>query len=421
MKSLAVVGAGIGGCSAAYFASKYLPDTRVTIYDFQERVGGRILTHKAAEINLEIGAAFINGTNKTILGIVKSEQLKLKRIKERMNFAVWDGSEFIFRSHQKAAITNFKLLSQYRLSVVRTLFLLREAKRQVAKLYREELKNPADTTELFELAGLSKWYTKTFNEILLERGISRSFIDEIASPITRTIYSQNADLGGFAGISSLIGVYGGPIYCLADGNSTLPAHIAEASQATIMRGQKVTSIEKTSEGAYRVSAGTNAALFDEVIVAAPIEIAGIELDGIEKPNFIPQSYHKVYTKVMAGVFNPSYFGLSESTKPPAIVLTTKDADPITHCSIQKIGNFKSFVTFSSTEPIADGDFSGVFKNKGVPVLQHCWTAAYPKFKPLARLSPSRLDKGLIYANSIEPSVSRHGNRGVFCFECCKND
>ena len=405
MKSLAVVGAGIGGCSAAYFASKYLPDTKVTIYDFQERVGGRILTHKAAGINLELGAAFISGTNKTILGIVKIEQLKLKRIEDRGNFAIWNGSELIFRSNQKAALTNLKLLSQYKLSTVRTLLLLNEAKGQVAKLYREEMKNPADTDELFESAGLSKWYTKPFDEILLEKGISRTFIDEIATPITRTIYSQNADLGGFAGISSFIGVYGGPIYSLAEGNSTLPAHIAEASQATIKRGQKVTSIEKTSEGAYRVSAGADAALFDGVIVAAPLEIAGIEFDGIEKPNFLPQSYPKVYTKVMAGVFNPRYFGLNESTKPPAIVLTTKDADPITHCSIQKIGKSESFVTFSSTEPIADGAFSGIFKNKGVPVLQHCWTAAYPKFKPIAKLPPSRLDEWLIYVNSIEPSVS----------------
>ena len=405
MKSLVVIGAGIGGCSAAYFASKYIPNVKLTIYDAHDRVGGRILTHKAAGVNLEVGAAFFNGTNKTILGIVKSEQLKTKRIKERMNFAVWDGSELIFRSHEKAAFTNLKLLSQYRLSVVRTLLLLREAKGQVTKLYRETTKNSADTAELLESAGLSKWYMKPFDELLLERGVSRTFIDEIAAPITRTIYSQNADLGGFAGISSFIGVYGGPIYSLAEGNSTLPNHLAEASGATVKLGQKVTSIEKISEGSYRVSAGVDTALFDAVIVAAPLEVAGIEFDDIVKPNLGTQSYQKVYTKVMQGVFNPSYFGLNESTEAPAIVLTTKGADPITHCSIQKIGNNESLVTFSSTEPIADGDFSGIFKNKGVPVLQHCWTAAYPKFKPIAMLPLSWLDERLIYLNSIEASVS----------------
>jgi prenylcysteine oxidase / farnesylcysteine lyase len=404
MKSLAVVGAGTGGCCAAYFASKHLPGIKLTIYDAQGRIGGRILTHKAAGVNLEVGAAFFNGTNKTILGIIKSEQLRTKRIKERISFAVWDGSELIYRSDEKTAITNLKLLSQYKLSIVRTLLLLREAKGQVAKLYREAAKNPVDTAELFESAGLSKWYTKAFDELLLERGVNRTFIDEIATPITRTIYSQNAGIGGFAGISSFIGVYGGPIYSLAEGNSTLPTRIAEASEATVKLGQKVTRIEKTSEGSYKVSAGADAALFDGVIVAAPLEIAGIELDGIAKPNF-SSSYQEVYTKVMQGVFNPSYFGLNESAEPPAIVLTTKGADPITHCSIQKIGNNDSLVTFSSTEPIADETFSGIFKSGASPVLQHHWTAAYPKFKPIERLPPTRLSERLFHLNSIEASVS----------------
>ena len=85
--------------------------------------------------------------------------------------------------------------------------------------------------------------------------------------------------------------------------------------------------------------------------------------------------------------------------------TTKDADPITHYSIQRIGNNESLVTFSSTEPIADGVFSGVFKHGSAPVLQHCWKAAYPIFKPVTKLAPTRLDKRLICVNSIEASVS----------------
>ena len=47
MSNLAVVGAGIGGCSAAYFARKTLPGIKLTIYDAQDRIGGRILTYNA--------------------------------------------------------------------------------------------------------------------------------------------------------------------------------------------------------------------------------------------------------------------------------------------------------------------------------------------------------------------------------------
>jgi hypothetical protein len=47
----------------------------------------------------------------------------------------------------------------------------------------------------------------------------------------------------------------------------------------------------------------------------------------------------------------------------------------------------------------------VFKGIVNPVLQYSWKAAYPVFTPLTRLPPTRLDEGLIYANSIEASIS----------------
>ena len=53
MTNLAIVGAGIGGCSTAYFAQKYLTNTKVTVFDSQQQIGGRILSQKAYDINLE--------------------------------------------------------------------------------------------------------------------------------------------------------------------------------------------------------------------------------------------------------------------------------------------------------------------------------------------------------------------------------
>jgi hypothetical protein len=404
MKSLAIVGAGIGGCSAAYFAHKSFPSVNITLYDAQDRLGGRILSRNVAGASLEMGAAFFNGFNKTISSIVKAEHLNVKRVEERMDFGVWTGSELIFRSKKSSAVTDLKLLVKYKLNLVRTFLLIREAKRHVAKLYREELKNSGDMSVLFESACLDKWHKKPFDEILIERGISQAFIDEVVDPITRTIYTQNADLGGFAGISSLIGVYSGKTYSIAEGNSTLPVHLAEASNAAVKLGQKVSKIQKTSEDSYRVYSGNSKAVFDAVIIAAPLGLADIEFDGVSLPNWPIQPYRTVYRRVMQGVFDPNYF-LKNSADPPAIVLTTKDADPITQFSVQKTGNGESLVTVSSPEPIIDEAFNGVFKNDGVTVLEHCWKAAYPIFKPVTNLPPSRIDKRLLYVNAVEPSVS----------------
>jgi hypothetical protein len=405
MANLAVIGAGIGGCSAAYFARKFLPGINVTIYDAQDRIGGRILTHNAAEVTLELGAAFFNGFNRTILGIIKAEGLKITPVEERRDFAVWNGSEIVFRSNKHSSANSLKLLAKYKLSLARTFLLLRKARGQVTKLYQEELKNPTDIREIFESTCLDKWHKKPFFKALTERRISQAFINEIVTPITRLIYSQNADLGGFAGISSLIGVYSGAMYRLAEGNSTLPVHLAKASNARIELGKKVDAIEKTPKGTYRVYTGEDREVFDSVIVAAPMELAGIKFDGLSRRGWEPQPYQTVYRRVMRGVFDPNYFGLKNSADIPATVLTTEDAGPITQCSIQKVSGGELLVTVSSPEPIDFKVFNGAFKNGGVSVLEHCWKAAYPVFKPVTELPPTRVDKRLMYLSAVEPAVS----------------
>ena len=247
MTKLAIVGAGIGGCSAAYFAHKYLPNQNVTIYDSQNRIGGRIQTYNQSGVTIELGAAFFNCFNKTLLDIIKAEQLKITPLKGPKDFAVWNGAKIVFRSNKQSFATIFSLLAKYQLSIVRTFLLLRKVRGQVAKLYQEEQKNPADFEELFESADLDKWHRTSFLEELIKRGASQAFINEVITPLTRVIYSQNADLGGFAGLSALIGVYSGPTYSLADGNGSLPVHLANASKATVKLGQKVDRIEKTSQ------------------------------------------------------------------------------------------------------------------------------------------------------------------------------
>jgi predicted NAD/FAD-dependent oxidoreductase len=405
MANLAIIGAGIGGCLAAYFARNYLPSVKVTIYDSQNRIGGRILTYNASGTSIELGAAFFVGFNRTLLGTINAERLKIAPVEGRKDFAVWNGSEVVFRSNKQSFATIFSLFAKYQLSLARTFLLLRKVRGQVAKLYREELKNPADIGELFESVGLGKWHRMSFLEELIKRGVSQAFIDEVVNPITRDIYSQNADLGGFAGLSALIGVYSGPTYSLAEGNSSLPAYLANVSKAAVKLGQKVDRIEKTSKGTYRLYTMDGEAVFDSVIVATPLELANIEFDGLSMHGWTPQPYQAVYKQVIRGIFDPNYFGLKKSADPPAIVLTTKDADPITNFSIQKASNGESLVTISSPKPLNSNVFNGVFKNGGVTVLEHCWKAAYPVFKPITKLPSTRIDKRLMYVNAVEPSVS----------------
>ncbi len=405
MTNLAIIGAGIGGCSAAYFAHQLLPDARITIYDSRNRMGGRILTCKVAGANLELGATFFNGFNRILLDIVKLEQLRTNRIDKFANFAVWNGSELVFRSKIRTYATYLKILTRYRFDTVRTYFLLRKAQTQLTKLYSEILESPGEIAEKIQSVGLDRWYSKSFIEILMENGVSQRFVDEILTPITRAIYSQDACLGGLAGLSSLIGVYSGATFSLEEGNSSLPAHLARVSNARIKLDHKVEAIEKTSSASFRLHIGEDTFDFDKVIIATPLELANIKLDSSYVKSWEPQPFQAVYKIVMKGVINPDYFGLKESAVFPSNILTTSDTSPLTLFSIQSSDNGNSLVSVSSKETLRSSEFRDLFKNSEASVLEHCWEAAYPLFKPVTKLPLTQMDKGLVYLSTIEPIVS----------------
>ena len=403
MVSLAIVGGGIGGCSAAYFARKYLPDSKITLYDVRDRIGGRILTNKEGSQNRELGAAFFNAANMTICELVKERGLSIEKIEESKDFAIWNGSEILFKSNTKEILTLLKLVSRYKLSLPKMIFILNEAKKKIIDFYEEGKANPTELETLFESVGLNKWYKEQFDESLVKMGIGRGFIDDIITPITRILYSQNADLGGFAGLASIIGVYGGSIYRLAEGNSVLPKSLVEASDSKVKLGRKVKGIEKTSSGSYRVSVGKEALIFDGVIIAVPLEMADIEFEDVSKQKWEPQQYQRVYQRVMQGFVDYSYFGL-EGSKVPYKILTTAEADPITHVTIQNSTKGESLLSIASIEPLKNDVLSEIFEN-GETVLEHDWSAAYPIFKPIERLPPTRLDERLMYINSIDSAAS----------------
>ena len=402
MVNLAVIGAGIGGCSAAYFARKYLPYSKVTVYERGNRVGGRVLTFDEGQKKSELGAAFLNSTNRTVCDLVKEMKLEVKKLEDTADIAVWNGTEIIFKSSQPMFYNLLKLIASYKLSVPKILFGLREAKKKIERFYRKE--KPAEFWELFESAGLDRWYRKRFDQILVEMGIDSKFIDEIVTPITRIIYSQDAALGGFAGLSSLLGVYGGSIYRLMDGNDVLPRRLLEASDSKVKLDSKVESVERTSKGSFRVIVRDNTSIVDGVIIATPLEAADITFEGVATQEPQAREYQKIYIKLMKGEVNSRYFNLDKSAELPAMILTTKEADPITRFSINKATKDESLVTVTSKEPIGNDILGEIFKN-GRTILDHTWSAAYPVFKPTERLPSTFIDKGLIFLNAIESAAS----------------
>jgi hypothetical protein len=297
-----------------------------------------------------------------------------------------------------------KLLRKYKLNGPRLLRKIREVQGKVKQFYKN--KEPTEFGILFEKVGLDKWYKHSFDQILIEDGIDGKFIDEIVTPITRIIYSQNAELGGFAGVSALLGISGDAIYSLKDGNDVLPRRLVEASGASVKLGTKVDNVEKMAEGTFRLSMGEQSSVFDAVVVAAPLEVADISFEGIEKEeNMQKREYQKIYIRLMKGTVDLGYFNLEPSSGLPSIILTSKEADPITRFSISESTNSESWVSMTSTEHIGNEIVDELFKGEGQTVFDQSLNAAYPIFKPTEKIPNTFLDKGLLYLNAIESAAS----------------
>ena len=111
MVNLAIIGSGIGGASAAYFAHKYLPDSKITVYEKENRVGGRVLTYDNGKNKSELGAAFFNFNNKLIYELVKELNLNIKRVEEAKDIAIWNGSNIFFKANQPKFYRMLKLMN----------------------------------------------------------------------------------------------------------------------------------------------------------------------------------------------------------------------------------------------------------------------------------------------------------------------
>jgi prenylcysteine oxidase/farnesylcysteine lyase len=404
MKSVAIIGSGISGSSAAYFTSQLIPNLKITIYEQQNRIGGRIFTHNTDDASIELGATFFNRNNKIILNLARNNKLRVTQIEGKMDFAVWNGEKTIFKSNKKIPINSLMLLKHYKLDFAKTAILIREMKNKIEKIYQEIQTSEKTIEEHFESEGITDWVKRDFEGILFEQGISRTFVNEMITPVTRAIYSQNGDIGGLAGIASLIGTYYGNLCSILDGNNNLPVQLIKAAHAITKLEQKVVCIEKTSRGLYKVITDLDETTFDGIIIATPLELAKIALEGMKKPTHETQ-YQEVYIKVMKGIVNPSYFGFGNSTDLPSTILTTEKTSEVTHFRMKKIKKEQSLVTITSTKPLSKTDLSELFKREESTVVEHHWKAAYPKFKPITRIPKSQIDERIIYPNAIETAIS----------------
>jgi prenylcysteine oxidase/farnesylcysteine lyase len=407
---VAIIGSGIGGCSTAHFLKELITGSiDITIFESNNRIGGRLLFRKIKPVVVELGGTFFHSMNLNMLDFVEKFSLDTEEFILPI-IGVWNGSKFVYKSSSSTLVTNLKLFLRYRLGAIKLLNLLKRAKREVLQVYANNRfdKHYKTCEELFGSPFILDCTKKTLEEVLKENGVSTSLIREIVEPGTRYIYHQNINIDGFAGIATIIASDGSPIYKIKNGNVQLNEALIKTANANVKLNQGIKKITRTDNETYILTTQKgDSEEYHAVFIAAPLEQADIEFENLAMPDLEKREFRKVYIKLIVGQVNPEYFGMSDVSEIPELVLTTADFTG-TFDNLETLGKSEAghFVyNLFSPSPISLDLVEKMFSERLLEEDFH-WEYAHPIPKPaIQNFQPFVLGPRLFYINTVESVAS----------------
>ncbi|KAH9075769.1 FAD/NAD-P-binding domain-containing protein [Lactarius deliciosus] len=400
---IAIIGAGAGGSSAAFWISKAKErsglDIEIDIYERNDYIGGRSTTvypyNDTAYEPVELGASIFVDVNQNLQRATREFNFSLYGFEDDDgDMGIWDGEQFLYTTGSKTGIfgswlDNIKFLWRYGYrSAKRMQELVQSTLDVFATLYNsdapqwssiEELKNALNWTELVSLTGA---------EYFLNHGVSQRLITELIEAGTRVNYAQNVDeLHSLATACSLAADGG---VSVKGGNWRIFEQFVKRSGARIFLGTEVVGIQRRSDNGWTVATQDGHRDYDAVIIAAP--------------------YHTSRTTP-----DPEYFGYKPSDKIPTTILTSFDGarqggkapefNSLTYHGQAKVARNETHGAQNTGEvPISDDWLARVFQGQVGWVFRKEWDS-YPVLPPTVEFPPVKLDDGLFYVNAFEPLIS----------------
>ncbi|KAI5817025.1 Prenylcysteine lyase-domain-containing protein [Pyronema omphalodes] len=348
-KRVAVVGAGAAGASTAYHLRRFLGNSTVssvpvniTVFDKHTYIGGRSTTVNAyndAAIPIELGASIFVEVNSILYGA--SQELGLsfsgfsassRRVQGESNdvLGVFNGHEMLFTYPEGRWWSLMKLVYRYGATAPwRTRGLMQSVVGKFLNLYKAPIFPFKSLTAAIEEVGLKETVGLTGEQLLESAGISGPFATELIQASTRVNYGQN--LGLIHGVETMVCMATDGAVSIAGGNWKIFQGMLNKSRADVKLRTPVTSIVRR-DGEWAVTYATDGEksqteVFDEVVVAAPMQYAGLDItpELENKPDTIPYVTLHVTLFASPRKLDPVYFGLPEDAVVPQSVLTTLNA------------------------------------------------------------------------------------------------
>ena len=246
------------------------------------------------------------------------------------SIGIWDGNQFVFTLKNSYSWWNIgRLFWRYGLAPLHTQNLVKSVVGKFLRLYEGPLFPFSSLTEAAIAVDLINATASSGDAFLQANNIDSLFAREIIQASTRVNYGQNMPL--IHGLESIVCMATDGAVSIEGGNWRIFDGALRASGANIIVNTTATDILRNDDGTVRVSSKLNTAasseheVFDEVVIAGPLQYSGISISPPLKstPDEIP--YVNLHVTLFASPhrISPKYFGLKDSNaRAPETILTT---------------------------------------------------------------------------------------------------
>ncbi|ODV86734.1 hypothetical protein CANARDRAFT_6306 [[Candida] arabinofermentans NRRL YB-2248] len=421
---IAIIGAGSGGTSAAYYLQKYSNSSyEITIFERSEWIGGRSMSVDIHGVEVELGASIFVDANKILMNAVEEFDLEVESFggDDDTGFGIWDGKKFAYILKDFGFYSKLKFLYHFGLSSIRKV----EKKRsQIVNTFLNDYYKTGFPYEcLCNKNSLTEVTSITGSQLLEDLEVSLEYQQFIES-LTRVNYAQNIDQIHALGTMVTMSTDGAK--SVVGGNRQIFEKWVESSKATLHLSTTVDIIDKLD---YGFSSGYNITYhsslhpdvlktleFDRVIIAAPLNQSQI-LINVDLPPQLVDNVPEYVTLYVTIVSSPNslktgkYFNTTLDV--PQSILTTKSCSDFT--SLNQINHdpetgeyiYKLF----SLKPLEETILNEIFVTYSMRI-DKVWLS-YPYLKPLVDLNeahfsysvPFEIHDELWYCNLMESFIS----------------
>lgn len=421
---VAIVGAGVGGSSTAFYLRNISGlDHGSLVIDVYERfqVGGRSSSTTLEGQTVELGASIVYGKNFYIKELAAAAGLETMSAPGGDGFVLYNGNRVTLKLDGPWYMDIARLLYHYGLSpLFYTHAVMSLWHRHFARIYDLQRRGVVfdSVEELLREVGLFN-YTQMDGQQYMNATLrspfaygGRDFATNFAGAINRVNYNQhNAQLNGLAAAVSYIPAADQDVFALRDGNGQLATRLLQLSNATLHSGWSVSAVIRRGEQYWLrarppgPAGAVEVGPYSAVVVAAPLELAGIAFDNITDFHRPARKFQVTTTTWVRGRLDMGVVGMPGSA-PMSIYATDDSLLDITSIAAHpaKLDGGERLYKVFSTDPLNSSTVSALFGSSASVQVVRSWHA-YPQFESPQRFAPLAPERCLLTNNAIESAAS----------------